>query len=72
MNRQIANETINASPGARIQKLLKTALKDVPELLAGGQPLAKGYRDHPLTGEWRDYRDCHIRPDLLLVYRIYT
>jgi mRNA interferase YafQ len=25
--------------------------------------------DHPLSGEWKDFRDCHIKPDLLLIYR---
>jgi mRNA interferase YafQ len=25
--------------------------------------------DHPLSGEWSDHRDCHIRPDLVLIYR---
>ncbi|MBU6452802.1 MAG: type II toxin-antitoxin system mRNA interferase toxin, RelE/StbE family [Cyanobacteria bacterium REEB67] len=25
-------------------------------------------RDHALTGEWKDYRDCHLRPDLVLIY----
>ncbi len=27
------------------------------------------YHDHALTGEWKDYRDCHVRPDLVLIYR---
>ncbi|WP_243405510.1 type II toxin-antitoxin system YafQ family toxin [Solimicrobium silvestre] len=27
------------------------------------------YRDHPLTGEWKDHRDCHIKPDLVLIYQ---
>jgi mRNA interferase YafQ len=27
------------------------------------------YRDHALTGNWSDYRDCHIKPDLVLIYR---
>jgi mRNA interferase YafQ len=27
------------------------------------------YFDHPLGGEWNDHRDCHIRPDLILIYR---
>jgi mRNA interferase YafQ len=27
-------------------------------------------RDHALAGEWKDYRDCHIRPDLVLIYRV--
>lgn len=26
-------------------------------------------RDHALSGEWKDFRDCHIRPDLVLIYR---
>ena len=33
------------------------------------QPLAERHRDHPLTGEWKDHRDCHVRPDLVLIYR---
>jgi mRNA interferase YafQ len=31
--------------------------------------LAAKYRDHALTGDWREFRDCHIRPDLVLIYR---
>lgn len=27
-------------------------------------------RDHALTGNWHDYRDCHLRPDLLLIYKV--
>lgn len=37
--------------------------------LANDEPLAALYRDHPLTGEWKDHRDCHVRPDLVLIYR---
>ena len=37
--------------------------------LANDQLLVEKYRDHALTGEWKDYRDCHIKPDLILVYR---
>lgn len=33
------------------------------------QLLAERHRDHPLGGEWKDHRDCHIRPDLVLIYR---
>ena len=32
-------------------------------------PLPTRYVDHPLAGEWKDHRDCHIRPDLILIYR---
>ena len=37
--------------------------------LAGDKPLAEKHRDHPLGGEWKDHRDCHIKPDLVLIYR---
>jgi len=37
--------------------------------LASDRPLAPRYRDHALAGQWKDYRDCHLRPDLVLIYR---
>ena len=37
--------------------------------LAKDDPLEPHHRDHALTGEWRDHRDCHVRPDLVLIYR---
>jgi mRNA interferase YafQ len=46
-------------------------LKDVMQLLVENPgPLAPEYLDHPLKGEWKDFRDCHIRGDWLLIYRI--
>jgi len=41
----------------------------VLQLLASDLPLAPRFRDHALTGEWREYRDCHIKPHLVLTYR---
>jgi mRNA interferase YafQ len=38
-------------------------------LLATDVPLPEKYRDHALSGDWKDHRDCHIRPDLVLIYR---
>jgi len=32
--------------------------------------LADKYVDHPLSGNWSDYRDCHVKPDLVLIYKI--
>ena len=32
--------------------------------------LAPKYRDHQLTNNWADHRDCHIKPDLILIYRL--
>jgi mRNA interferase YafQ len=37
--------------------------------LLDDQPLQPRHRDHALTGEWKDHRDCHVRPDLVLIYR---
>ncbi len=39
------------------------------ESLAKDEPLAEKHRDHALTGDWKDHRDCHIKPDLVLIYR---
>ena len=41
----------------------------IVEALANDQPLDPRYRDHALTGDWKDYRDCHIKPDIVLIYR---
>jgi mRNA interferase YafQ len=38
-------------------------------LLADDKPLPEKCRDHALAGEWRDHRECHLKPDLLLIYR---
>lgn len=46
--------------------------KDFTEIvrsLASDEPLAEKHRDHALTGDWKDHRDCHIKPDLVLIYR---
>jgi mRNA interferase YafQ len=47
-----------------------TRLETVVNLLASGKVLPKRYRDHSLGGNYRDFRECHIRPDWLLIYRI--
>jgi mRNA interferase YafQ len=43
-------------------------LVDILTLLANDLPLAKRYSDHPLSGEFQGFRECHIKPDLLLIY----
>ncbi|MDA8308223.1 MAG: type II toxin-antitoxin system YafQ family toxin [Deltaproteobacteria bacterium] len=37
--------------------------------LADDRQLGPHHCDHELSGEWKGYRECHIRPDLLLIYR---
>jgi mRNA interferase YafQ len=48
---------------------LDDRLAAVLELLISNRPLPARNRDHALSGNWADYRDCHLWPDLLLIYR---
>jgi mRNA interferase YafQ len=48
---------------------LDALLTAVIDALAADEPLAPKHRDHGMTGEWKDCRDCHVRPDLVLIYR---
>jgi len=48
---------------------LDVELFPIVEALANDQLLDPRYRDHALTGDWKDYRDCHIKPDIVLIYR---
>ncbi len=45
-------------------------LKSIIEALISEQELDEKYLDHPLSGEWKKYRECHISPDWLLIYKI--
>ena len=45
-------------------------LRQVILPLVEGKPLPARYKDHPLSGEWSHFRDCHIEPDWLLIYRV--
>lgn len=42
----------------------------VIELLKNQQPLPLEKRDHALTGDYSGYRECHVHPDFLLVYKV--
>jgi len=45
-------------------------LRAAIEKLSNSEQLDPTYRDHPLSGNWKNHRDCHIGPDWLLIYRI--
>lgn len=49
---------------------LISALVEVLHGLLNEQPLPPEYKDHDLIGNWKGYRECHIKPDLLLVYKL--
>lgn len=40
------------------------------ELLQSGELLPVVYKDHPLRGNWKGRRDCHLEPDWILIYRV--
>jgi len=46
------------------------ALDEVVTLLQKGKPLPEEYRDHGLSGDRTGQRDCHIKPDWVLIYRV--
>jgi mRNA interferase YafQ len=52
--------------GKDISKLTKTL-----NLLASREPMPKRYHDHQLSGDLKDFRECHIEPNWLLIYRIF-
>ena len=45
-------------------------IKDAMLLLLNEEPLPPQYRDHALKGVWKHYRDLHLEPDWLLIYKI--
>ena len=66
-------------PTSQFKRDLKKAVKQCRDLdkimqilekLAIPEPLPEVFRDHKLKGDWRDFRECHIEPDLLLIYTI--
>ena len=48
---------------------LEDDFRQVVGVLVSDQPLPERYYDHALTGNWKDFRDCHIKPDLVLIYQ---
>lgn len=45
-------------------------LSEVITLVSSGKVLPEKYKDHNLTGNWKDFRECHITPDWLLIYKL--
>ena len=53
----------------RHRSSLDAELASIVEALAKDQPLEPRRHDHALSGEWSDHRDCHLKPDLVLIYQ---
>ena len=54
----------------RSGKVKREEVDFVVNMLSSGNFLDPTYQDHALSGEYQGYRECHIRGDLLLIYRI--
>lgn len=58
------------------KKVTKLPIPDIVEVgriiskLQRDEPLEDKHADHALTGNWHGFRDCHIKPDLVLIYRV--
>lgn len=48
---------------------IEVLLPEIVSLLAEDQLLPERYRDHALAGNWNSHRECHLKPDLLLIYK---
>lgn len=51
------------------KQILNNIFAEIIDLLARDEPLAAKHRDHALSNNWHDHRYCHIKPDLVLIYR---
>ena len=65
-NRMKKDAKLMQKRGKDMNKLI-----EVLALLAEGNPLPAKYKDHQLSGNLSDFRECHIEPDWLLMYQIY-
>ena len=54
----------------KTDKRVPEALREVMDYLIQEKALPWKFRDHPLSGRWRGYRDCHLKPDLVLIYKV--
>ncbi|MBP5449474.1 MAG: type II toxin-antitoxin system YafQ family toxin [Spirochaetales bacterium] len=64
-NRMKRDVKLMKKRGKNIQKLI-----DILDKLIMGEPLPVKNHDHQLTGNLKDFRECHIEPDWLLMYQI--
>jgi mRNA interferase YafQ len=51
-------------------KDIETLLSGIAGRLVDDMPLPEKHRDHRLDGNWKGHRECHLKPDLLLIYQL--
>ena len=63
------NRDLKRELKGRYRQVVLEDLDMLIELLAADILLPAHFRDHALTVNWKDHRDCHVKPDLVLIYR---
>lgn len=51
-------------------KIIEERLEIIIECIRHGSILDRKYKDHALHGVWNGYRECHVKPDVLLLYEV--
>lgn len=54
----------------QLEILLSAEIIDVMHHLLNGKNLPEKYKDHALSGNWKGFRYCHIKNDLVLIYHV--
>ena len=65
---QVYKKDFQRESNGKYRLVLAVDLPDVIAMLAADIDLPAKYRDHMLSGNWAGHRECHIKPDLLLIY----
>ena len=63
------NKYLNDLKLAKKQGKNLDKLDEIVDILAAGKQLESKYKDHKLNGKYQGYRECHIFPDWLLIYK---
>lgn len=66
----ITNQFLKDKKKALKQKKNLTILLKIMDKLISEEPMEPRYCDHPLKGNWKGYRDCHVENDWVLIYKI--
>jgi mRNA interferase YafQ len=70
LNISFTNQYLKDLELIKRRNLPKSELDEVVKLLSEEKPLLPKHNDHPLKGNFIGYRECHIRPNWLLIYKI--
>lgn len=68
-SRQFARSLVKLERSGPFKPSARTKFNEILRLLAEGRPLSARCKDHPLKGDLHQHRECHVKDDLLLLYK---